>query len=74
MKKILIGLGIVTVIVGVIYTGQAWKTWQVRARNAEFNEDLENLFIGDFSWPFAERSCAVVLLRTAAIGYGSIPK
>ena len=35
---------------------------------------LENLSIGDFSWPFTERSCAVVLLRTAVVGYGSLPK
>src|SRR5205814_3630210 len=35
---------------------------------------LENLSIGDFSWPFTERSSAGTLFRTAIVGHGSFPK
>ena len=45
MKKILIAIGIVTVIAGILWTGKAWNAIQVKARTAKFNEDVENLFI-----------------------------
>jgi hypothetical protein len=46
MRKILVGIGVITVIVGIIWASRAWSTWQVNARTAKFNEDVENLFIG----------------------------
>ena len=44
MKKILIGIGVFALVVGMVWAGRAWNTWQVNARNAKFNEDVENLF------------------------------
>lgn len=46
MKKILVAIGTLAVIAGIIYASRAWTTWQVNARTAKFNEDVENLFIG----------------------------
>jgi hypothetical protein len=46
MKKILIGIGILTIAVGVLWASRAWNTLRVNARTAKFNEDIENLFIG----------------------------
>ena len=46
MKKILIAIGAFAVVVGIIWASRAWTTWQVNARTAKFNEDVENLFIG----------------------------
>jgi hypothetical protein len=46
MKKIMIAIGILTVIAGVLYTAKAWTTWRVNARTSRFNEDVENLFVG----------------------------
>ena len=46
MKKILIAIGAFAVVVGIIWASRAWNTWQVNARTAKFNEDVENLFIG----------------------------
>ena len=46
MKKIMIAIGILTVAFGVIWASKAWSTLQANARNAKFNEDVENLFIG----------------------------
>ncbi len=46
MKKILIAVGVVTIIVGIVWASRAWNTWQVNARTAKFNEDVENLFVG----------------------------
>lgn len=31
---------------GIVWASRAWNTWQVNARTAQFNEDVENLFIG----------------------------
>lgn len=44
MKKILIGIGIVTLLAGMLWAAQAWNTLRVNARTAKFNEDIENLF------------------------------
>lgn len=46
MRKILVGIGVLTVIAGIIWASRAWSTWQVNARTAKFNEDVENLFVG----------------------------
>jgi hypothetical protein len=45
MKKIVIAIGIVTILAGIVWAGQAWKTLRVNARTAQFNEDVENLFV-----------------------------
>jgi hypothetical protein len=46
MKRILIAIGTLAVVAGIIWANRAWTTWQVNARTAKFNEDVENLFIG----------------------------
>lgn len=46
MRKILIVIGVITVIVGIGWASRAWTTLQVKARTEKFNEDVENLFIG----------------------------
>lgn len=46
MKKILLALGVITIIVGVLYAARAWSTLRVNAKTAQFNEDIENLFSG----------------------------
>lgn len=46
MKKILVGLGFLTVIFGIVYASSAWKTLRANAKTAQFNEDVENLFVG----------------------------
>lgn len=46
MKKILIAIGVIAVVAGIVWASRAWNTWQVNARTAKFNEDVENLFIG----------------------------
>jgi hypothetical protein len=46
MKKILVGVGILTVAFGVIWASRAWTTLRANARTAKFNEDIENLFAG----------------------------
>ena len=46
MKKILIGIGVVTVLCGALWAGRAWNTLRVNARTSQFNEDIENLFAG----------------------------
>jgi hypothetical protein len=45
MKKILIAVGALAIVFGIIYASRAWNTWQVNARTAKFNEEVENLFI-----------------------------
>ena len=44
MRKVMIGIGILTIIVGVAWAGRAWNTLRVNARTAKFNDDIENLF------------------------------
>ena len=44
MKRIVIGIGIVTIMVGILWAGRAWNTLRVNAKTSAFNEDVENLF------------------------------
>jgi hypothetical protein len=44
MKKILIGIGVLTIIGGIVWASQACRTLRANARTAKFNEDIENLF------------------------------
>jgi len=46
MKKILIAIGVLTIAFGVLWANKAWSTLRANARNAKFNEDVENLFVG----------------------------
>jgi hypothetical protein len=46
MKKILIGIGVLTVLFCAIWASKAWSTLRANARSAKFNEDIENLFTG----------------------------
>ena len=45
MKKFLVLIGAVTLLAGVIWTAQQWKSWRAIARTKQMNEDAENLFI-----------------------------
>lgn len=45
MKKIIAAIGVLAVVVGIVWAGRAWSTFQVNAKTAKFNEDVENLFI-----------------------------
>lgn len=44
MKKILIVIGIFTVLSGIVWVGREWNTMRVNAKTARFNENVENLF------------------------------
>jgi hypothetical protein len=44
MKKIVLGIGILAIAVGVLWAARAWNTLRVNAKTAQFNEDVENLF------------------------------
>jgi hypothetical protein len=44
MKKILIGIGVLTIAAGIIWASKAWTTLRANARTLKFNEDIENLF------------------------------
>lgn len=46
MKKILTVIGVITVFCGALWATSAWKTLRVNAKTAQFNQDVENLFIG----------------------------
>jgi len=46
MKKVLVGIGVLTVIFGIVWASKAWTTLRANARTAKFNEDIENLFDG----------------------------
>lgn len=45
MKKFLVLLGFITLLVGLVWTAQAWKTWRAQARAVKYNEDVDNLFV-----------------------------
>ena len=45
MKKILIGIGIVTLLAGIIWADRALNTLQVNAKTSKFNEDVDTLFM-----------------------------
>ena len=46
MKKVLIVIGVLTIVAGIIWASKAWTTLRANARTAKFNEDIENLFAG----------------------------
>lgn len=45
MKKILIGIGIVALMVGIIWADRALNTLQVNAKTNQFKADVQTLFI-----------------------------
>ena len=44
MKKIMIGIGVLTVVFGALWAGRAWNTLRVNAKTEKFNQNVENLF------------------------------
>jgi hypothetical protein len=46
MRKILVGIGLITVVCCSFWAAKAWSTLRANAKTATFNEDVENLFIG----------------------------
>ncbi|HET7625130.1 MAG TPA: hypothetical protein VFM25_07685 [Verrucomicrobiae bacterium] len=40
----MIGIGVLTIMVGIVWAGKAWSTLRVNARTASFNENVDNLF------------------------------
>ena len=44
MKKVLIGIGVLTIVAGIIWASKAWTTLRANAQTAKFNDDIENLF------------------------------
>jgi hypothetical protein len=46
MKRILLIIGIMTVLAGAGWLVKTWTTWRINARTAQFNVDVENLFAG----------------------------
>jgi len=46
MRKILVGIGFITVIVCAFWASKAWSTFQANARTSSFNADVDNLFSG----------------------------
>ncbi len=44
MRKILIAIGLLTIVVGIGYAFQSWKSLSVAARTKSLNEDVMNLF------------------------------
>ena len=44
MKKILIAIGVLALAAGIIWASRAWTNFQVQARTAKFNDDIENIF------------------------------
>ncbi|MDB6126091.1 MAG: hypothetical protein JWQ71_5084 [Pedosphaera sp.] len=45
MKRILLIIGVVTLLVGIGWAVQSINTIRVNARTSQFNEDVDNLFI-----------------------------
>ncbi len=46
MRKILIGIGLITVVCCAFWANKAWGTLRANAKTSKFNEDVENLFVG----------------------------
>lgn len=46
MRKILIGIGIITVVCCSFWASKAWTTLRANAQTTKFNEDVDNLFVG----------------------------
>ncbi len=44
MKRLLLLVGCIAMLVAAGWAFQAWNTFQVNARTAKFNEDVDNLF------------------------------
>jgi hypothetical protein len=45
MKRILLIIGLVTILAGVGWAVQAWNSFRASAKTTQFNEDVDNLFI-----------------------------
>ena len=46
MRKILVFIGLITVICCAFWASKAWSTLRANARTNKFNEDVDNLFVG----------------------------
>jgi hypothetical protein len=46
MRKILVGIGMITVVCCSLWAAKAWTTLRANAKTSKFNEDVENLFVG----------------------------
>src|SRR5580693_9040616 len=44
VKKILVGIGILTVVFSMVWAARAWTVMHTNARMAQYNEDVDNLF------------------------------
>jgi hypothetical protein len=44
VKKIFVGIGILTVVFGIVWAARAWTVMHTNARMAEYNRDVDNLF------------------------------
>ncbi|MDB6015724.1 MAG: hypothetical protein JWR19_213 [Pedosphaera sp.] len=45
MKRILLVIGLITILAGAGWAVQAWNTLRTNAKTAQFNEDVDNLFL-----------------------------
>jgi type II secretory pathway pseudopilin PulG len=45
MKRIMIAIGILTVVAGIIWMGGAWNTMRVNARTADLSKNIKDLFV-----------------------------
>ena len=46
MRRIILTVGIITMLAGLGYVVKAWTTWRVNARASRLNVDVENIFTG----------------------------
>src|SRR5262245_21667828 len=46
VKRVVIIVGVLTILAGALYLVRAYSTWRVTARSANFNEEVANLFAG----------------------------
>jgi hypothetical protein len=44
MRRILVIIGLITVLVGAGYVVRVWNSWHVNARTSKLNVDVDNLF------------------------------